>query len=72
MGFEFYINVFGLDLCFEIPNKQKEKPRFEYFGQHNIHSDQTNFCEIHRRLIQAKTRSGLRFVLELVLIPYQT
>ena len=71
MGFDFYKNVLGLDLCFEIPNKQKENPRLEYFGLHNIQI-KTNFCVIHRRLIQAKTRSGLRFVVELVLIPYQT
>ena len=24
LGFDFYINVLGLDQCFEIPNKQKE------------------------------------------------
>jgi len=32
LGFDFYINGLGL----EIPNKQKEKPRLEYFDQHNI------------------------------------
>jgi len=36
LGFDFYKNVLGLDLCFEIPNKQKENPRLEYFGLHNI------------------------------------
>jgi len=36
LGFDFFINVFGLDLCFEIPNKQKQKPRSEYFRLHNI------------------------------------
>jgi len=36
LGFDFFINVFGLDLCFEIPNKQKQKPRVEYFRLHNI------------------------------------
>ena len=46
MGFEFSINVFGLDLCFEIPNKQKEKPRFEYFGQHNVQIRQTSVKSI--------------------------
>jgi len=36
LGFDFYTNVLGLDLCFEIPNKQNKKLRLEYFGLHNI------------------------------------